>query len=875
MKQIMKLTREKFGYWLIGSMLPGLAAFAADLPEEDPLRLDPRIRPITQSIELQLDPAVDSYSGMVRVELQFDISTNVFRFHAQEITFTKAMLDGKAVILKPAEAGIVSATADTPAIIGPHTFEIEFTNDFNCDGTGLYKAVAGGTPYLFTKMEPTDARRAFPCWDEPGFKIPWRLTLTIPNGLEAVGNMPIAQTTLTGSRKVLEFGRTPPMPSYLVTLAVGRFDFLPIPGQSVPGRIVTVPGKTPMARLAASEVPALLSALERYFGLPYPYPKLDHLAVPEHNSSAMENVGAIAYQDSVLLNDPGNVSFGQQQRMVELITHEMAHMWFGNLVTMRWWNDVWLNEALATWLSFKVAGQVHPELRFDLLNQRFVAEARFNDTQPTTKPVRRPFRGGDNLREAFDTLSYQKGQGILGMIEGWIGETNFQTALHRYFVRHSWGNTHAEDLWAAFAEGGDDSLEETLRRYIEQPGIPELSFTRLAGDRCAVRQRRYRTLTAKGVSDQVWHVPIVIRYGDKSGSKTARLLLKKDQDVFNVPGLDQAEWVYPNAGESGYYLWSLPPDLTTALTNRAIPLSTSERSGLLGAAHFAMISGNLSADKLLQLALGFADDPTPQIQDQVTVELVGLRPYFSSNDHPAYAKLLRQTLRPMLENLGYEPKRGEAAELESLRGMLFIALGIVADDPDVVAFCRQAALRQLRDPRSVNAAIAGLTLVVATWHGDEAWSTRLRTAFENASETDVRARFLSSLTRYRDPALVRSGLDYGLTEAVRPAEFRNLFFGPPELAPVRFEWLTQNYDAVKRKIAPQFLPFLTEVLRGGDAALLAEGRAFFLDPARKDALTELKLTELADTIELETTLRQRHSAGLAKLTYSRLARLPE
>lgn len=859
--------------WLLSSVATATAA----PPANDPLRLDPRIRPITQSIDLQLDPAADGYSGIVRVELQFDISTNVFRFHAQEITFTKTTLDGKDVSVKPGEAGIVSATADAPAVVGPHLLEIAFTNDFNRDGTGLYKAVTGGAPYLFTKMEPTYARRAFPCWDEPGFKIPWRLTLTIPSGLEAVGNMPIAQTTESGTRgRILEFGRTPPMSSYVVALAVGPFDFLAIPGQSVPGRIVTVAGKTPLAKLAAQVAPALLSTLERYFGLPYPYPKLDHLAAPEHSSSAMENVGAITYRDSDFLRDPGNVSLSQQQRMVELITHEMAHMWFGNLVTMHWWDDLWLNEAFATWISCKVAGQLHPELRFDLLNHQYVAHARSNDTQPSIKPIRRPFRGGDNLREAFDTLSYQKGQAIMGMIEGWIGETNFQAALRRYFDRHRWGNAHAEDLWAAFAEVGDDAILETLRRYIEQPGIPELRFTRLPGDRCEVRQRRYRTLTAKGASDQVWHVPIVVRYGDKFGSKTARLLLKTEQDVFSVPGLGHADWIYPNAGESGYYLWSLPPDLTTALTNRAIPLSTIERLGLLEAAHFSLFSGDLSADQLLQLALGFSDDPTPEIREQVAGGFFDLRDYVSPNDRPAYAKLLRQTLRPMLEDLGYEPKPGEAAQLESLRVILFLVLGTEADDPDLLAFCRQAAIRQLADPRSVNDAIAWVTLWVATWHGDDAWSTQLQTAFENAQEADVRARFLGSLTGYRNPALVRSGLEYGLTEAVKPAEFlRLLVSGLPELAPVRFEWLTLNYDAVKRKIAPQFLPFLTEVLSGGDAALLAKGRAFFLDPARKDALTELKLTELADNIALETALRERNSEGLAKAIHSRLQSRPQ
>ncbi|MEO8427508.1 MAG: M1 family metallopeptidase, partial [Verrucomicrobiota bacterium] len=431
---------------------------AANLPVDDPLRLDPRIKPITQSLDLQLDPEANTYTGTTRIELQFNTATNRFRFHAQGIQLGNATLDGQTLALTAQKAGLVSAAA--AQVIGPgyHLLEIAFTNDFSRDGTGLYKVETEGKAYLFTQMEPTDARTAFPCWDEPGFKIPWRLTLTVPKNLEAVANIPVAGTFFLGEHKRLEYGRTPPMPSYLVAMAVGPFEAIPIPGQAVPGRILTVAGKTALGKMAAQEAPALLAALERYFGLPHPFPKLDHIAVPEFNFGAMENVGLITYKDGLLLLDSGDTSLSSRQGLITVLTHEMAHMWFGNLVTMQWWDDLWLNEAFASWMAAKIAGQVHPELRFELQSYYTVRGARGNDVQPSVKPVRRPFKGGDNLQEAFDTLSYGKGQAILGMIEGWIGATNFQAGLKRYFVQNSWGNARASDLWAVFAEAGDEAL---------------------------------------------------------------------------------------------------------------------------------------------------------------------------------------------------------------------------------------------------------------------------------------------------------------------------------------------------------------------------------------------------------------------------------
>lgn len=841
-------------------------------PARDPLRLDPQVEPTAQALELQLDPAAERYTGSTRIELQFHVTTNRFRFHAKSLDIQRATLDGRELVLTADEADLVIATAAEAVTNGPHTLQINFANAYNRSGAGLYKATYEGRPCLFTQMEPIDARRAFPCWDEPGFKIPWRLTVTIPAALEAVGNMPIAQTQAAGTNKMVEFGRTPPLPAYLVFLAVGPLERTPVPGMSVPGSIITAAGKAALTHLIAQETPGILSALERYFGIPYPYPKLDQIATPEFAFGGMENAGAISYIDSGVLLDSGHVSFSQRQGLVELITHEMAHMWFGDLVTMAWWDDLWLNESFASWITPRIAGPIHPEFRSEIGAAQRALGARQADHQPSVKAIRRPFRGGDDPMEAIDTLSYSKGEAILRMVEGWIGPDRFRSSLRQYFLRHRWGNARAEDLWAAFDQEVGGNIGETLRGYIEQPGLPQVTFARLPGDRCEVRQRRYQTIMSKGVSSQTWRVPIVMRYGGKAGERTERFLLTKEQDVFSAPGLDQAEWVYPNANESGYYEWSLSPELTAAMIAlHGSPLTIVERLGLLHYAGCGVLSGRLTAVEATELRLGLAGDPDPDVRQSIVNSLTMLRSvYLGPEDAPAFARLLHQTLRPMLDALGLEPKPGELPQQGYLRASLLNSLGRHGDEPDVLAFCRERAKRQLTEPSDVDPELADATLAVATWHGDGSWLAALRQAFEQAQAPDVRARFLSALGGFRDPSLVAATWDYSLTEAMKPTEFSPLLSAGAraELAPVAFDWLVAHYEPYTKKLPEAFLPGLPWILSEADAELLAKGRSFFLNPSRKSPLLELELTKVTEAVELCLALRERHQEGVRKLVRS-------
>ena len=848
---------------IVRSLLLVVAILSVARGAADPLRLPQSVQPVQQRLELALDPAKDEYHGKTRIELRFASATNQFKFHARDLQLGPATIDGKPITLSPAVDEIVTATANQPLSPGSHILEITFTNDFNRDATGLYKVEVGGKPYLFTQMEPTFARRAFPCWDEPGFKIRWDIILQTPESIVTVANMPVTGSSTavsSGTMKITTFGRTPPMPSYLIAICVGTFDSIAIPDQPIAGRFFTVSGQSALARLSANEVTPLLRALENYFGRPYPYPKLDHVAVPDFNFGAMENVGAITYSDGMFLTDEANTSSERHKFITMVIAHELAHMWFGNLVTMKWWDDLWLNEAFAEWLSLKIAQQVRPEFNYPIMSYQTVMDGKRADIQPSVKPIRRHFKGGDNMLEAVDALTYSKGQAILRMAEGWIGEEKFRTALQTYCKKFSWSNASAEDLWEALGEAGDPELADILRTFIEQPGMPTLRFRRVEPDKLEITQQRYRTITVTDKSDQLWKVPVVFSYGDRTNRQQARLLLTKDRQVFTVAGLDRANWVHPNNGESGYYSWSLAEDLGKSLAT--IPggiLSLPEKLGILDSLTFAVTAGDASISDAVSSALAYASDPSPEARAEAVKVLLRFHEEYAGESHrEASAQLLSRVLAPMLKNIGFSPGDNEPPSTEPLRTLLLLTLGVHAENREVIDFCKDAARKQMDDPRSIPASTADIALRVAAYHADKKWADDIRSAFEKHEAPDVRARFLGALGFFRDPQLARASYDYGLSEQVRPSEFPMLFFGPRVLSRARFEWLSKNYDKVRIKVTEDFLPFLLGSFNGVEPADFAPIREFFSDPTRQTPMMEVELAKLGESIELEYALRERN-----------------
>ncbi len=365
---------------------------AVPLARGEIVRLGDDVFPTFQAIELTVDPDKTDYTGSVRIDLDVRKKTNTFRFHAQEMTLNTSVLERKGAPIQlrhtAGDNDMIIVTTASPLAPGGYALKIDFSNDFNTRGLSLYRVVVDGRGYVYTQFEAIDARGAFPCWDEPAFKIPFQVTMTVPKAHMVISNTPVeSEKDLGASRKVV-FARTKPLPAYLLAMAVGPFETVEIPGMSVPGRVVTVKGKSRLAAEAVRTTPPILKALEKYFGK-YPYRKLDLLAVPEFAFGAMENVGAVTYRDTILLIDPDATSDAQRAGLAGTTAHELAHMWFGNLVTLAWWDDTWLNESFATWMGTKIADEVFPEYKIEARQTRSAQRAMITDARLSTRAIRR------------------------------------------------------------------------------------------------------------------------------------------------------------------------------------------------------------------------------------------------------------------------------------------------------------------------------------------------------------------------------------------------------------------------------------------------------------------------------------------------------
>ena len=862
---------------LLTCVVTRAADAATDLFTVDPLRLTHEVVPVAQSVELTLDPAKEDYSGRTFIDLFAQAPFTSFRLHALgPVVATATLTDpaGQATALtatvRQPEPGLVTLTAPAQLPAGNYRLTIEFSAKFKHDGLGLYKTVSGGESYLFTQFEDRHAREAFPCWDEPAFKINWQLTLKVPAALAVVTNAAVAAETREGDWKTIAYGRTPPMPAYLVALAVGPLEFVPVPGLSVPGRIVTPKGQAGLAAEAVRLAPPLLARLEDYFGIPYPYAKLDQIAVPEYVYGAMENAGLITITDRLLLMDPEKPSFAQRRRLANVMAHEMAHMWFGDLVTMAWWNDVWLNESFADWICARIVEQQFPEFRIQIQQNKEIKAAMRTDALPSVTAIRRHLTAAVDPSLLFDDLSYSKGKGILAMVEDWIGPAQFRTAMHAYFLKHSWGNTVAADLWDVFSTTSGENITQILASFIEKPGIPLVSFALEPGG-LRVSQRRFHNLGDPQLPG-AWQVPIMFLWSKDGQVHRERLLLTETTQVLNRPGLASADWIYPNANEAGYYRWNLSPELNARLAGKSAALSPIERVGLLDNTSALFNAGLIDGTDYLAYVTAFGRDQDPDVSTSVVTSVAALRDSFiTPATRLAYNAYRSAILRPILDRIGLQPAAGEPAHYGPLRNSLYLALGYEAADPVVIAECRRLAALFLQDPKKVDPALRAAALGVTAYHGDAAFLATLQSTLEKAPSPIVRAAVISALGDFHDPALAQTALAYSLTPALNSTEFLTVVFslsGDPDQRTLATDWAIAHYDAIAAKAPAEYVARLINIAAASEPEVFNRLRDFLLAPGRKSAFAAVNITKASERLDLRVRLRAKEQANVVKFLSS-------
>jgi alanyl aminopeptidase len=861
--------------WLIRPVVLVLAGIAAPSAwaQADPDRLGRDVVPTFESVRLVVDPAKVDYVGSAHVELKVARPTATFAFHAEGPVVSSLTLKGEAGEIalrhKVGPRGLVRAEADRPLAAGAYTLDLEFKARFGTQAVGLYRTVVREQSYLFTQFESDDARTAFPCWDEPSFKIPYQITLVVPEGVIAVSNTPVESEMSAGASRAIVFKRTPPLPSYLLAMAVGPFDTVPITGLSVPGRVVTVKGSGGLAGEAARIAPIILSALERYFGRPYPFEKLDFIAAPELGTGAMENPGAITFQETFLLVDPKTASIRQRRFLIEFTAHEMAHMWFGDLVTMAWWDDVWLNESFASWMGDKVAQETFPETNIGVRSVAGSQDAMDTDARLTTRAIRQPVRASDNLGQAFDTLAYQKGEAVLGMLEAWLGEEVFRKGVRDYLGAHEWATATAADLWNALSQAAGKDVAGPMASFLDQPGVPLVNAEIIDGGK-AVRLTQHRFVKGGTAAPSTsWQIPVTLKYADGGVLKTRSVLLNERTRDFDLEVAAPTVWLHPNAGERGYYRWSVPrPLLMSMAEDGARRMEPRERVGFVGNLGALLDAGSLQGGDYLRLLGSLAADPQPEI---VSAAIDGLSHVSIALVTPevrgAFAAYLRRTLGPPLDRIGRVPRSGESVATTGLRAALVLWLGTWGDDPRVQADAREQASAYFADASSVDPTLAGAALSVAAG-ADPAFFEQVRKRVPTAATPTERSRMLFVLGNARVPSLVGEALRYSLDPEVRSSE---VWFVPyllpftPEGSAGVFRWTMEHYDDIAARIPASALAGLpAQALRGICAEdQLAAAQAFFGEPKHTVPGTEKEMREQTERVRDCIALRAREGASVA------------
>jgi aminopeptidase N len=844
---------------LAAGLLIGWATVAS-AEQQEILRLRQDVVPRSQSIRLDLDPRNKDYAGSVAIVLEVRRAARSFDFHAEDLTLGAAKLTrdtgGGAIPITVSPAGgegIVTATADRELAPGRYTLSIEFTNDFDTRAVGLYRLETGGAAYAFTQFEAVDARKAFPCWDEPAFKIPYGMTLVVPESDAAFANTPEESSSTADGKRTIVFRKTRPLPSYLLAVAVGALDTVPIPGTSVPARVVFPKGQGALAADAVRMTPPILEALERYFGSRHPYEKIDLVAVPEYWYGAMENPGLITFRDERLLLDPERGTDSQKEQLAVYLAHELAHMWFGDLVTMAWWDDLWLNESFASWMEDKITAEVYPRFQTKTAQIGAMQRAMASDAQLSTRAMRQPVKSVSSLLQSADLLAYTKGSSVLAMTESWLSAESFRKGVLAYLREHEDGNATGDDLWRALSKASGKDVSSVLRSFLDQPGVPLVAATPLSGGRVRLRQSRFLNAGTKAKEPQLWRIPVVLKYPAGDGVREQRVLLTQTEAVFKLDGGGSPAWVHPNAGEAGYYRWSLPKETFAALTTAATSaLTPRERMGLVGNASALLEAGELSGDAYVRLLEAFASDPDPLVAGAVAEALQGVREaFFSEADDPGFAAFVRRTLRPALDRIGMTPREGEPDSVTSLRPNLLQVLGEWGRDEEVLVQARRWTEAYLADPASVPPSLATAALKLAACRGDAALFDTLKARFEATKVPTERTRFLAALANFRDPALVDRSLAYVFAGPLRPQETMSIprgVAGAPKGRDKAWMWMTANYDKIAARISPEFLVFMPYFAMGCSERRLDAAKAFFAVTEHAPAGTAMELAKVEEAV---------------------------
>src|SRR3984957_12247405 len=637
-----------------------LLLLAVDPPT---LRLPEGVRPVKYAAELTLLPDSPSFTAKMDIDVTFPAPTSLFYLNAKELKIDVADIGKTKLKVETPNEDFIALRAPSPIPAGPAKLHFEYSGKISPKSSeGIFLGRDGQINYLFTQFEEIDARRAFPCFDEPGFKNPWQVTLHVRAADKAFANTPqLSETPEPGGMKKVVFAPTKPLPSYLVAFAVGPFDVVDageVHPSGIKVRIITPAGKANQAKYAAEITSTLIEQLQNYFGIPYPYEKSDSIAIPlTYGFGAMENAGLITYAENVLLADPA-IDTEQRRRLYASDgAHELAHQWFGDLVTLAWWDDTWLNEAFATWTSSKILAEWKPEwkTRIGDLNAKFGAMS--DDSLVTTRKIHQEILTNDDISNAFDNITYEKGSAVIRMFEVWTGEKQFQTGVTAYLKHYAYKNARMSDFLDAIAQTGQPRLSAAFQTFLNQPGVPEISMTLKCDGppTVALSQKRYLPIGSKGSSEQVWQVPVCVRYRNGNEiEKECFLLDKQKADIKLTKASECPPLIAANENASGYYISSYQGNLLDKMVAEGTEfLNPAEQLTLVHDVSSLSASGDLKISRALDVAVSFANSPEREIVKQAKDIIASSKTFLPKTQEANYARFVEKVFGARARSLGW------------------------------------------------------------------------------------------------------------------------------------------------------------------------------------------------------------------------------
>jgi alanyl aminopeptidase len=863
------------------------AAAAPAPPADADGHLPVTATPERYRVSLQIDPSKERFSGVTSIDLRVPAPTWHVVLNARDMNVTRAAATvGPRTLAatvtsrhapESANADEIVLTFAEPLPAGSAALEIAYDAPFAADLAGLYRVPQDGASYVYSQFEAADARRAMPCFDEPGFKTPYEVTVTAPRGLVALSNAPEvgAETTGSGADAMTthRFAPTPPLPSYLVAFAVGDFDIAEGRKAPVPIRVVTTKGRAGRTATALIAADALATTLATYFGMPYPFAKLDLVAVPDLAAGAMENPGLLTFREALLVQDPAHATTSLRRTQAVVIAHELAHQWFGDLVTMRWWDDLWLNEGFATWAESMAVDAWQPSFGATLDELSGLGQVMDADALASARAVRQPVRSVAEADEAFDGLTYDKGAAVLRMIERWIGPGTFRRGVQRYLRENAWKTARAEDLFHALDYVSTSHVEAFAGAFLDHAGVPAVFARKVCAagkSTLELREGQWLPLGEPApAGNPTWTLPVCVA---ADGHKDAACFTVGPEPIARELGPGCPAWFHPNADQVGYYRFVVDGPQMLALAGAGRALDPIQRYGVVANGWAAVRAGAMDASALLGALRAYDGESDRRVLGEIVTVLRGIDDALVDDVvRDRYRRFVAARLGPRKRALGWTeaPGSSEADDHAMQRQEVLSAMGDVAHDEATLSEAEGYARKWLRDPSSVPADVAAVAVPMASLRAGKDRLDELRAAAKKTDSVQDRTIALRAMGSFEDPRVLFDAFDAAVGGEVKLSELRHVFGAALDhrvARPALFAWEKQSWAKLDARLPG---PFGRGQLVGVAGVLCtaeerADAQAFFLESTKSIEGMKRGLDEALESSALCVALREHGAPDVAR-----------